>query len=321
MTPSLELPPELLTRDGRPRRVGVEIEFGAVEPARAAALVRDLYGGRVRKQDRHRFEIPDTRFGLFVVELDVRYARQDTWADKGALLDELKEQVAATVGDVTRFWMPYEVVAPPVELAALPEIDRLVGALRAERAEGTRSSLLYGFGLQLNPEVASTEVGYLLRHLQAYLVLSPWLRAEIDIDPTRRVLPFTDPFPDAYVRQVLAPDYRPDLPRLIDDYLAANATRNRELDLLPLFAHLAPERVRAAISDPHVKARPTFHYRLPNSLVDEPGWGGAVEEWNRWVEVERLAAAPERLARARAAFLERRTQDDWVERARRWLTS
>ena len=32
--------------------------------------------------------------------------------------------------------------------------------------------------------------------------------------------------------------YGPDLGALIDDYLAANPTRNRALDLLPLFAEL-----------------------------------------------------------------------------------
>ncbi|OBX33760.1 putative amidoligase enzyme [Halomonas elongata] len=40
---------------------------------------------------------------------------------------------------------------------------------------------------------------------------------------------------------MLDPDYQPDLRTLIDDYLEYNPTRNRELDLLPLFAYLDPE--------------------------------------------------------------------------------
>ena len=44
------------------------------------------------------------------------------------------------------------------------------------------------------------------------------------------------------------------------------------------------------VEDPHlVKARPAYHYRLPNCLVDEPT-GRSRREWNTWVTVERLAA-------------------------------
>lgn len=44
------------------------------------------------------------------------------------------------------------------------------------------------------------------------------------------------------------------------------------------------------VEDPHlVKARPAYHYRLPNCLIDEPDWRLA-REWNTWVAVERLAA-------------------------------
>jgi len=155
-------------------------------------------------------------------------------------------------------------------------------------------------------------------------VLSPWLRAEIGVDPARRVLPFIGHFPDAYVRLVIDPGYAPDLGTLIDDYLEHNPTRNRELDLLPLFAHLDPGRVERALPDAHVKARPTFHYRLPNSRIDDPAWGGVIEEWNRWLEVERLAADPARLEEACTAYrrhLDRSPLADWVEQARAWLKS
>jgi hypothetical protein len=74
--------------------------------------------------------------------------------------------------------------------------------------------------------------------------------------------------------------------------------------MLPVFAQLAPERVSHRIQGQKVKPRPAFHYRLPDSRVDEPGWGVAVD-WNRWVAVERLTAEPERLAELGQAFLER----------------
>lgn len=331
MTIPLEMPPHPRTAEGAPRRVGVEIEFTGLEPALAARLVRDLYGGRIEELDKHRFAVPETAFGRFEVELDASYAHpKHRPADSDrALASAIKDKVATiqgrlatTVGDVVSLWLPYEVVAPPIEIEHLPALDRLIRILRDHRARGTGGSLIYGFGLQLNPDVVSSEADNLRRHLQAYLLLSPWLRAEIDVDPTRRLLPFADRFPAAYVATALSPDYRPDLPSLIDDYLEHNPTRNRELDLLPLFAHIDPQKVVRVVADPHIKGRPTFHYRLPNSRVDEPDWGGVVEEWNRWVKVERLAAEQSRLESAIEAYrthLTGGTEGDWVERSRQWV--
>jgi hypothetical protein len=75
-----------------------------------------------------------------------------------------------------------------------------------------------------------------------------------------------------------------------------------------------------AVPGQKIKSRPTFHYRLPNSRVDEPQWGGVVEDWNRWVQVERLAFDQRRLNEAIAAYRAHRgTQKDWVERSRQWL--
>ena len=78
--------------------------------------------------------------------------------------------------------------------------------------------------------------------------------------------------------------------------------------MLPLFAHLDEDRVRRQLDDPLIKSRPTYHYRLPDTNFNKSGWG-AVEEWNRWVIVERLAANPERLARLAELFLQRNPED------------
>jgi hypothetical protein len=309
MAAVVERPPEPLNHEGRPRRVGIEIEFGGIGVADAAAMVQELYGGALREVSRHRLEVAATRFGDFRIEIDSHFVHGEP-GDGGTLADRMK----AVLGDVVGRWLPVEIAAPPVELDELPAIDRMVSALRARHATGTRSRRIYTFDLQLNPDVPSIEPESLRRYLQAYLVLSPWLRADINVDPTRRLLPFVRPFPEAYVRKVLAADYRPDLHGLVADYLAANPSRFRELDLLPLFAYLVPEQYRAAGADPLVKPRPTFHYRLPDSRVDDPSWGGVIEEWNRWVQVERLAADRGRLAQGRRAHLEGRPADGWQER-------
>ena len=53
--------------------------------------------------------------------------------------------------------------------------------------------------------------------------------------------------------------------------------------------------LRRTVNDERVKARPTFHYRLPDCRVNEPGWSVA-DAWNRWVYVESLAADTDLLA-------------------------
>ena len=87
----------------------------------------------------------------------------------------------------------------------------------------------------------------------------------------------------------------------IDDYLAANPTRNRDLDLLPLLHYFDETRVRAVLPNEKINGRPTFHYRLPDARVSDPGWSIA-PDWNRWVCVERLAADRERLDAVGAAY-------------------
>lgn len=318
----LEQPPSTRNPDGEVRRVGVEIEFAGVEVPRAAELVAGLFGGRTVEVDEHRFRVEGTRVGDFTVELDSMYAHPDDDGLTDKLGDKMKDKLAGTVGDIIGLWMPNEIVAPPLAWNRLPELDRLIGLLQENQAEGTQASIFYSFGLQLNPEVAQRGTGYLLRHLQAYLIMSPWLREQIQVDATRRLLPFTDPFPPDYLRTVLAPDYAPDLAQLVEAYVAANPSRNRELDLMPLFMELAPEVVGRLVDDPHIKARPTFHYRLPNARIGDPGWGGIVEEWNRWVAVERLAEDECRLDEARAEVhrrLEREAKEGWLHWLVAWL--
>jgi hypothetical protein len=318
----LEQPPLTRNPNGEVRRVGVEIEFAGLEVAKAAELVVGMFGGRALEVDEHRFRVEGTTIGDFTVELDSMYAHPDDNGLTDKLGDKMKDKVAGTVGDIVGLWLPNEIVAPPLAYHRLPELDRLIGLLKENRAEGTQASIFYGFGLQLNPEVAQYDPAYLLRHLQAYLIMSPWLREQIQIDATRRALPFTDPFPAEYVRTALAPDYAPDLGGLIEDYVAANPSRNRELDLMPLFMELAPEVVGRLVDDPHIKARPTFHYRLPNARIGDESWGGIIEEWNRWVAVERLAEDRPRLEEARAEVhgrLEREAKEGWLDWLGTWL--
>jgi len=325
-------PPYSLASNGCERRIGVEIEFANLDSRQAAQLVRKRFKGQLQEQDPHRFAVLGTEFGDFTVELDWRYVHGSKSSKEGGeptrdrlpektVSDILEREFYTTLGDIGRLWVPVEIVAPPVPITRLPELDVIVQDLRTAGAEGTDEGFLYAFATQLNPEVPSFEHESILAHLKAFLLLSDWLRKEIDLDVKRRLLPFIDPFPKRYVEKVVDPEYRPSREQLIDDYLEANPTRNRELDLLPLFSELDPHRVRARIDDPLIKARPTFHYRLPDTRLRDPGWG-LVTEWNRWVRVERLAADEDRLRAAGKEYLTRATgwiPQEWIESIERWF--
>jgi len=145
---------------------------------------------------------------------------------------------------------------------------------------------------------------------RAFALLEPWLRARDPLDLSRRVLPFTAPFPRAFADALAA---APELDTaglfdLVDRHLSS---RNHALDLLPAYAHLAPARfARHPAAGGAVSARPAYHFRMPESRIDEAGWSLGYE-WRRWWLVERVAADPDLLGRlaelragtARAWFL------------------
>lgn len=282
------------------RRIGVEIEFGSLSPQAAAEALVAAFGGRIARQETFRFWLEDTVFGGIRVELDTRFAHGDR-PDEDATRTAMRESMVKAASGV----IPSEIAVDPVPYPRLSELDRLPAVLRAAGAEDSSANPAYAFGLHLNPEAPSHQAEDLLAMLQAYLLRSGRLRSAIRPNLTRALLPFIKPFPEDYQTKVLRPDYRPDRRRLILDYCAANPTSFRGLDLLPLFAWLDPETVAEGLGGPHKASRPTYHYRLPNARLSDPGWTVS-EEWRRWLSVERLAANRARLSRRLALEARRR---------------
>ena len=295
----LASPPHEKNAQGQPRRVGVELEFIGLSAAKAAELVAEVFGGEVETKSKHRCVVNTPEFGEFIIELDTIYAHaNDKPYNEIAKKLDIAEDLAELVGDVSREFVPMEIVGPPIEWSKLDCYDKIVKALRERGAKGTNAAPYYAFGCQLNPEVQNLTVEGILPTLQAFLVMESWLRKQSNNDLTRKLTSFADPFPKVYQAKVLAPDYAPTMEELIDDYIVANPTRNRAVDMLPLFKHIMPEKVRN-LGDERVKARPTFHYRLPDCALGDINWRVA-DEWNRWVKVEELATNSEEL-RARCA--------------------
>ncbi|WP_245538983.1 amidoligase family protein [Thioflavicoccus mobilis] len=316
----------LRTSTGEARRIGVEIELGGLELEAVVAIVVDFLGGTVEERGRYEQAVLGDSAGPWQVEIDFALLKElgRRERDPDNALAGFEEAGEDLVRAASSWLVPIEIVSPPLPFARLAEVDALIERLRRAGAQGTAGSLVNAFGLQINPEVPATDADTLRHYLQAFLCLFDWLQHRAQIDLARRLTSFVAPFPKPYVQRVLQPDYRPDLAGLIDDYLADNPTRNRALDLLPLFLHLDPERVRRVVDDTRVKARPTLHYRLPNSEVDRPGWG-VRPVWEDWLQVEHLVADPARLAevcRAYADFLDRPLGgliDDWASEVRTWL--
>ena len=307
-----------ITDNGRGalRSVGVEIEFiGPTAIACAQALARE-FGGTVTEEDPHAFRLRGSAFGDISVELDARYVHPEKTRGM-AVLGHLPPRVASWLGSATSHIIPCELVTGPLPMDRVHEFDRAVDALRVAGARGTQDGALYAFGLHFNPQAAGSSVGAILPVVRAFVLLNAWLRRQVAPDATRSLMGFADPFPVDYVRRIADPAYGPDLAAFIDDYLAANPTRNRDLDLLPLLTHIDEARVRAVLPNEKIGSRPTFHYRLPDARVSDPGWSIAAD-WNRWVAVERVAADAGRLDRLGAAFLDFPGDDkSWADRAER----
>lgn len=320
------LPPVAETADGEPRRVGVELEMIGPGVEEVSRLIAGHIGGWREEKSRYEHLVHGDEAGDWGVELDWEYLKRkgreaEPETEIAALLDEAAESVVRAGAEAV---VPVEVVSPPLPMRRLADVQSLVARLRRAGARGTGAGISYAFGLQLNPELPSLDAHTIVAYLKAFLCLYDWLEKRSAPDLTRRLTRFMAPFPGRYVRRVVDPDYWPDRDRLIDEYLAANPTRNRALDLLPLFLYLDEERVRRVVEDPRVKARPTFHYRLPNCEIDRPYWGIHLA-WADWLKVEALATDRIRLARICRAYVRWLDEplghlfEDWSREVESWL--
>ncbi|AEY00902.1 hypothetical protein GU3_05730 [Oceanimonas sp. GK1] len=320
---SLPLPPEPHTSAGAERRLGVELELSGLSLPQLVALVADTLEGERRPVSEYEFEIA-TPLGDFRAELDFDYLKQLARAQRRHPPGELEQAATELLGSLARQLVPLELVCPPLPLSRLDELNRLFEQLRQHGAHGTRHALYYAFGLHLNPELPDTGIATLLRYFRAYLCLHDWLTEHEDIVTARKISPYIRAFPKDYVRLVLNPRYRPDMAGFTADYLAWNPTRNRAMDLLPLLAWHDESKVQAVVQDDKVHKRPTLHYRLPNSDIDNPAWS-LRHAWTGWLQVERLASNEQRLAGACRAYLTHLDQltpdfiDPWSLKVRPWL--
>lgn len=300
------MPPQTRNPQGQERHVGVELEMAGLEPLDMVHCIRSVFGGELQRTSRFEYRVENTTLGTFGVELDASYLKSIGYKLEKSLHaeDEFSFENLATdiITLAAEQVVPWEITTPPVPLSRLHELEVLFEGLRKAGALGTRSSLVYAFGLHLNPELPALDVTTILNYLRAFLCLFEWIADEDDTDLTRRLTSYINHFPKPYILKVLDPHYHPSLHQFMLDYIEANPTRNRTLDLLPLFAWLDEPFLRTHIEDPRVKGRPTLHYRLPNCDIDNPAWN-LWQPWSEWLQVEQLAQRPDKLAAMSAEYV------------------
>jgi hypothetical protein len=322
VTRHVRLPSRTTDESGRPRRVGVEIEFGELPVEEAARIVAGTFGGTVTPRSDYERTVRDTSLGDFVVEIDFELlkklgAERADRETEPAWWEKLPEELLAAVSGE---FVPVEIACPPIPLPSLDALELLVRALGAAGARGTGAMPHYAFGLHFNVEPPSLAIDELLAYVRAFAILEPWLRERTRVDPTRTALPFVRPWPETYVLRILDDGYAPGSAAFVADYVHDNASRNRALDLLPILATIDAARIERAVERP-VAARPALHYRLANSRIGEPGWR-IRDEWEPWLAVETLAADRSRI-RSLAARLRRRIErgepeSEWIEELDAW---
>jgi len=306
MEPLFKRPPVLLNQEGKVRTAGFELEYTGVSISDSIRIVLDVFGGEPVCESTF-VQYVEAPAGKFTCEIDTTFLKDKQYEKPlsalGIELDPLnREKLESLLLGFAGTIVPTEIATPPLSMIELAPLNDLARRLRDAGAKGTRASLLYIFGMHINPQIPSDDPAVLRDYLRAFILLYPWLKDRAQVDVTRTISPYIKPFPLEYARLVLQEDYRASRARLIDDYLEYNPTRNRPLDMLPVLAHLDRDRVMRNVEDEHlIKPRPAFHYRLPNCMVDEPDWSLSAE-WNRWVAVERLANNPQRIAEMSREF-------------------
>ncbi|VUD40484.1 hypothetical protein TDB9533_00258 [Thalassocella blandensis] len=313
------IPQNHLNQDNHIRRVGVEIEFAGLSLEQITQAIVRQYGGTTQIKTLLEARVENTSLGDFTVELDAQYFKdlaksklpesdsnelENTTDDGLNLIEQLSMEIISEdfLAKAASQFVPWEIVSPPVPVDQLHQLQMLVTDLREAGALGTRHSPVYAFGVHLNPELPALDSGTIVRYLKAYFCLYEWIYERENVDFSRRITPYINHFDKKYIEKVLDTHYFPDLNLLVSDYLQDNPTRNRSLDLLPLFRFLDEAQVTQSVDDPRIKSRPTFHYRLPNCDIDNPTWNIHVP-WQHWLEVEALANNKNLLTVACQAYL------------------
>ncbi|MFN2257937.1 MAG: amidoligase family protein [Desulfuromonadaceae bacterium] len=303
------------------RSVGFELEFTSLDLVTTIKVVEQVLSGREKSRTPASAIIEVENLGDFSVELDWNFLKQKAETTQGSDEKEWLE----ILSQAATLLVPIEVVCPPIPLNSMEVMNPLVQGLRQAGAVGTEDSLIAAYGIHINAEAPNLELDTIRAYVEAFALLQWWLVDEHKVDLARRVSPYVDLYPEAYLRELFSTQYT-SIEQFIHAYLKHNASRNRALDMLPLLAHLNQDLVNAAVTDAKIKSRPAFHYRLPNCQIDKDSWSLA-QSWNTWWVVEELANQPAELEHLKRRFTSMNrpifgvSRSDWTSLIHTWAQS
>ena len=293
------LPPVMRNKLGQTRKAGFEFEFGNLPILHAAEALQKALGGELDAKSPFEARLHDSVLGGLKIERDaniLKSVKYRKWLEQLGIEfspGSIAHGIESNIDNASKILIPCEVITEPIPFEELGKLDTLIATLNALGAEGTQGSVIYAFGLHINPSIPSDDAATLRKYIQAFLLLHSWIIESSNIDITRRFLTkYIDPFPQPYMELLLNNSYAPDAQGLIEDYVLHNPTRNRALDMLPILCEIDEALVLSAINDDErnlIKGRPAFHYRLPDCKVNVPGWSTAAP-WNQWVYIEKVVA-------------------------------
>ena len=317
------LPPIVNNSQGKARTVGIELEFTGLSHGRTTEVLAGWASQKATHRSLVEARVLHEPLGEFAVEVDWRYLKETAQEQQ---ITEGSEAWVRLLREAARLIVPVEVIGPPIAIRDLPQLESLVQCLRQAGAQGTGDSPIAAYGLHINPEVPELSADAVTPYLQAFALLQWWLVARHQVDMTRRLSTYVHLYSEDYLDKVLRYQVPPTMERLLDDYFEHNPTRNRALDLWPLFAEYAPDRVKELMDEPLIKARPTFHYRLPNCEIDRPTWR-LEDEWNAWLVVEKLAADTDSLQQMTSRYFSAKrpllgiNKRHWIKSMDEWVRS
>lgn len=289
--------PVTKTHSGATRRVGIELEFSGISLDEAAGALR-AFTGNLNRHTAVVWSGEHSELGRFQLELDSALIKR--LADEQELDPDL-DVWAGLVHDAAALVVPIEIVCPPIPIDRLEQLDQLIELLDQRGAKGTDESLIAAYGLHINVETPELDASVLFRYLKSFCLLQWWLSESHNVDWTRKLSTYVKLFPEPYVRQLCLIDHA-DWSGLMNTYMEFNDTRNRALDMFPLFSEYDEALIKKRIGDPRIHKRPAFHYRLPNCEIGTPGWSLS-QPWALWCVVERLANDAPSLAELSKQFL------------------
>ncbi len=300
------------------QRIGFEIEYIGVDLETTAQIISELFKGETQGVNTKAIKVK-TYLGHFKVEKDAQLLQN--LAEKSKINREntaldLEGYAEDFLSTLLKNFVPNEIVCPPIVVNDIHQLNPLIEQLRNSGAKGTSHSLAYAFGLHINPEVSSFDPNYILSHIRAFIGLYPWIKHEMNIDITRTVSQYIQPYPALYALKVMNKDYAPSLTTLMEDYVKYVPDRNFALDLYPLFKHIRKNEDCEYFNNLLIKARPTFHFRMPNCKIDQANWS-LETEYHYWKTIETIAMSNSKLDQIIALYHDHRSQFDqmpWIQK-------